>query len=134
MVPLPTRREDRLRIAAIIFTIPQNKKTVAFLFYPNKRQAESELPTTATLLGGTHGCVPYGIIVFSFTFSTFNLIFNQRKAFLNWHLTPGNRQLHFAFRTSHFALRISHFALYIFNASAFRNFAFLYYNKFILFL
>ena len=52
-VPLPTRREDRLRI-------------------------------TSTLLGGTHRCVPYGIIVFSFTFSTFNLIYVQREAFLNF--------------------------------------------------
>ena len=42
-------------------------------------------------------------------YPTFNLIYNQRVAFLNRQLTPCSLQLHFAFRTSHFAL-------YIFNA------------------
>ena len=37
---------------------------------------EDRLRITATLLGGTHRCVPYCVIVFSFTFSIFYLIYN----------------------------------------------------------
>ena len=55
MVPLPTRREDRLRI-------------------------------TTTLLGGTHRCVPYGVIVFSLTFSIFYLIYNCQRSSEICHL------------------------------------------------
>ena len=58
-----------------------------------KADRDDRLRTTSTLLGGTHRCVPYCVIVFSFTFSTLNLIYNQRVAFRNLPLATCNLPL-----------------------------------------